>query len=291
MRIKVRTPASAGELLEGHVEGVRQLISLPINLYNELLIEYKTIEGTKSTDHRSLPELADHPKARAAMLLFYNLYELPHNAHYLSFVFSDAIVVGKGLASSTADILNMIYGLAYIHQIQLTPIEVAKIALQVEPSDSTMFDTLYLYDFIAGSRFEEIGIVPPFNILLLELPDIIDTLATYSKTLPTSHTLDDVIQEIRHNYSIQSLSKAAIQSALNHQEICHKPYLNRLIEFIDLHHLLGLNIAHSGSVIGIWCKEVNKTIEFKLFEAFTDIFIDAKWVRTVKGGTQIYIDN
>ena len=156
MRIKVRTPASAGELLEGQVEGVRQLISLPINLYNELLIEYEKIEGTQSTDHISLPELAHHPKAHAAMQLFYNIFELPRNEYHLSFVFNDAIVVGKGLASSTADILNMIYGLAHIHQINLTPTIAAKIALQIEPSDSTMFEALYLYDFIEGSRFESV---------------------------------------------------------------------------------------------------------------------------------------
>lgn len=206
MRIKVRTPASAGELLEGQVEGVRQLISLPINLYNELLIGYEKIEGVQSTDHISLPELAHHPKAHAAMLLFYNIFELQRSEYHLSFVFNDAIVVGKGLASSTADILNMIYRLAHIHQINLTPTIVAKIALQIEPSDSTMFEALYLYDFIEGSCFEKIGSVPKFNILLLELPDTVDTLATYSKTIPASHTLDDVIKAVRNNYSIQSLS-------------------------------------------------------------------------------------
>lgn len=71
----------------------------------------------------------------------------------------------------------------------------------------------------------------------------------------------------------------------------HKPYLSRLIEFVDLHHLLGLNIAHSGSVIGIWCEEVDKTIEIKIFQEFAGIFIDAKWASTVKGGTQVYTEN
>ena len=51
--------------------------------------------------------------------------------------------------------------------------------------------------------------------------------------------------------SLQMLGEAATQSALLNQEILAKPYFSELVKLRQYHQWLGVNVAHSGSVVGI----------------------------------------
>ena len=287
MKITIRTPASCGELLEGQVNGVRQLISLPINIYNQLTIEIKP-DFNHSAQAFSIP--TEYSKAYQAAALFYQRYQLMPYFERTHLHFQNQITVGKGLASSTADIVNVLYGLSHFHDIALSQQDIALMALEIEPSDSTMFNTLTLYDFINGSQFTPIGAVPEFDILIFELPHQVDTVSMYQSHWVDNHHLDQAVQDIQTQLSLENLGKAAIQSAINHQHISNKPYLNHMLDLVDTHQLYGMNIAHSGSVMGFWYHHDRhdiQLIEKQLHNLLTDLLCKTTRVSTVAGGAEI----
>lgn len=51
--------------------------------------------------------------------------------------------------------------------------------------------------------------------------------------------------------SLVKLGAAALASARLNQEILPKPYFSQLVDLMEQHKLLGINVAHSGSVVGL----------------------------------------
>ncbi len=81
------------------------------------------------------------------------------------------------MGSSTADIGATLYALGWAVGRQLAASEVARLALQVEPSDSSLFPGLALWDHRHGQRYEDLGAVPPLIVLVLDPGGEVDTLA------------------------------------------------------------------------------------------------------------------
>ncbi|HPE65914.1 MAG TPA: hypothetical protein PK849_07020, partial [Synergistales bacterium] len=147
-RVVAAFPGTCGELFQGTLDGVQCLVSCPVDRTARLELILEEGEGISvppemSKTRRAL-ELALARRPLAGALRVRRLEALPE---------------GKGYASSTADILAALYGLANLSGTPLTPEDASRIALAVEPTDSIAWSGLALLDHREGRVMQFLG--PP----------------------------------------------------------------------------------------------------------------------------------
>ncbi|MCL5670772.1 MAG: GHMP kinase [Acidobacteria bacterium] len=166
---------------------------------------------------------------------------------------------GKGMASSTADVSGVIYAVARALGQQIEESEVARLCLQIEPTDGSAFSGLALFDHRTGSICERLGPVPPLYVAVLDFGGEVDTISfnavDHTAVLKESEKgFEAAIRLVRHGLEtgrVQAIGAAATFSALAHQRILSKPMLPKVIELSSELGACGVNVAHSGTVIGM----------------------------------------
>lgn len=296
MRVVARCPASCGELIQGLVGGQEMLISYPVNLYStvELTVKKKPLPSGNALSSGHYPSML-YPKIYAALKYFLAMIgEKNCVLEQIDIKVASQIPVGKGMASSTADIAAAVAALAGIIGYPLTEEELAKIALSVEPTDSTIFKELTLFDHIHGWHIEKLGAVPRFNVLVCESPGTVDTLSfrqdkTYANKLrPRDKALANVKKGLQTN-DLRQIGEAATESAFLNQELLPKPHLEALVELSHRHKALGVNVAHSGTVCGI-IYDGQTDLELLQMEIASDLgayFVKIYSLATIDGGPEI----
>ena len=146
-------PGSCGELVQGVIDGRDFLVTCPIARYSRVSVE--VIGSTLD-----VPE--DCSKLRDALQRTLDLLGAPLDLGLRVQVSSD-LLRGKGLASSTADIAAGVAALGRLLDRELTPRELASVALQVEPTDGLMFPGAGLFRPSAGTWQESLGSPPPWS--------------------------------------------------------------------------------------------------------------------------------
>lgn len=294
MKVAARCPASCGELMQGWIEGSEKLISYPISWYSEVVLE-----EMKESTYIYNARCSKVWKAFDATCDYYHI--APSSLPPIALRVISTIPIAKGMASSTADIAATIKATAYYLGQDITPQEMAKICLLLEPTDSTIFPSLTLFDHIRGEVIEESFWVPQFDVLVLEPLELLIT-EHYRKSKGVSPyadqalELEEAVVLYRQAVKEQSLAKlghvATISATLN-QQLLEKPKFNALLEIVDTSELLGINVAHSGTVIGIMYEE-SKVSKQELISRLAEkqIFHDYPryhFHQSVQGGVSIVI--
>ena len=81
---------------------------------------------------------------------------------------SSPIPRGRGLGSSSADLSAAIVATALALGVELSPYDIAQIALSIEPTGGVMMPGLALFDHRAGMVRESLGPPPPMEIVALD---------------------------------------------------------------------------------------------------------------------------
>jgi L-threonine kinase len=167
------------------------------------------------------------------------------------------IPVGKGMASSSADITAAMKAIAQSYSLPLTKEMISTIAAKIEPTDGVMYDEVVAYDYIHGELIESFGTFPPFILVGIDLGGTVDTIKfnQFEKAYDR-HDQDHFLEAfecVREGFRKKNLSfifKAATISARINQKIVPRPFFN---EFEKLAHACqgGIVVAHSGTVMGI----------------------------------------
>ena len=74
-------------------------------------------------------------------------------------------------------ILAPLYALGQAAGQGLVPSEVARLAVHVEPTDSSLFPGLALWDHRYGHVYEDLGAPPALTVVILDPGGVVDTLA------------------------------------------------------------------------------------------------------------------
>lgn len=248
----IRVPGSCGELVQGTIAGHNLLISCPINLYNQVTVYldplYKGIKVNKYA-----PKTVNAVKKT---LEFYNRTDLGVRVNIDS-----ELLVGKGMASSTADITATVaaimVALGYSIEKEITK----EIALEIEPTDGTFLSGLHLFDHLQGKTQRYLGEPLLLDVLIFKETGEIDsvyfnqrkdlTYLNYCKEKLVRQALHMVEKGITMNDPVL-LGKGATLSSKAHQAILYKKGLDAVLQIIDRENkIFGVNIAHSGTLIGI----------------------------------------
>lgn len=248
LRARAWAPGTCGELVEGTLEGKPFLITCPIDLGS-------TVEVYPDGE-KNIPETLT--KTAWALDLVKKRLDLP--VATLGFVRESRLPPGKGMGSSTSDIAAAILAAARLFAREITEDEIADLALSIEPSDGTMFPGVVLFDHRGGQWRERLGDPPPFNILILDPGGVVDTLDFnrqekldyYNhKKEPRVKMALGLVQEGLKEQDPEKVARGATESSLANQELLPKPDLTRVLGWAKEVGALGVNVAHSGTVMGL----------------------------------------
>lgn len=251
VRGRVAVPGACGELVQGTLDGEQPfLISCPIDRFSVAEVELASEGGDWSCP-------PDTPKSVAALRAALAHLGRPEVGGRLR-IRSD-LPRAKGMASSTADIAATVYALAEALEREIAPREVARIAVGVEPSDSLMFPGLALFDHRGGRVYEDLGPAPSLEVVVLDFGGTVDTLAynrRYRADLLRKMVVEHqealaAVKEGLRRGNLADIGYGATLSARAHQRILYKPQLETVIALARDVGALGVNVAHSGTVIGL----------------------------------------
>ena len=168
---------------------------------------------------------------------------------------------GRGYGSSTADVAAALYAVAHAVGHPLSPAAVARLAVEVEPTDSTVFPGLALFAHRTGAFWEMLGPAPPLTVIVLDPGGQVDT-EVYNHRVPLEmlHPQAALYREAfsllregvtRQNW--EAVGRAATLSAQAHQRILPNPLVDLALRWAQAIGALGICRAHSGTIVGILC--------------------------------------
>ena len=279
-------PGSCGELVQGMLRGDYFLVTCPIDMYSSA-----TVALTPGTGRVNGPP--DAPKSRQAVALTLAHFGRRDLDAHLSL--SSPLPRGKGMASSTADVSAAIAATAAAMGVEadMPPTMIAKIALQVEPSDGTMLPGIAMLDHKQGSIAKTIGSPPPMRVVVLDFGGDVDTLAFNGVNRDSAlerlqpefeEALHLVAQGIREG-SAEDVGAGATRSAITNQQLLYKPQLDAVLRLAEDVGAVGVNAAHSGTVLGLLFEDDNALAENAVSQAWESLFgIQRIYNRRIVGG-------
>lgn len=283
-----RCPASCGELIQGWILGSEKLISCPIEWYS-------TVEVCNATP---LPNERPLTRTMVNALLAHYGYPLALS-QTLRITVHSTIPLAKGMASSTADIAATAVAAAAHLGHSLRESELAALCVSLEPTDSTLFRSLTLFDHRHAQTQIACAPSPAFDLLVLESPVILRT-ADYHR-LPREAALQanaallqqawEKVQLACTRHSPTLMGEAATLSAIASQTLLPKPGFDTLLALVESCDLYGLNVAHSGSVVGLMLDRRRHDVEYVKWalaqQRLTDHWPKQHLLSHVAGGVQL----
>ncbi|MXY20147.1 MAG: GHMP kinase [Dehalococcoidia bacterium] len=265
-------PGSCGELAQGMIDGEYFLVSCPVDMYSTATVYLSNGRGRVDAP-------PDAPKSRRAVEL-----TLAHFGRFdvdVSLTLSGPLPRGKGMASSTADISASIAATiaALGEESAMPPGEIARIALLIEPSDGVMLPGLARFDHRQGRVADTLGTPPPMRVVALDFGGAVDTLDfnsvnredTLRRLQPTFEEALDLITHGIERGRADEIASGATLSAVSNQKLLHKPQLDAVLRLSDDVGALGVNAAHSGTVLGMLFEDDPELTQFAVSRALSEL--------------------
>ncbi|MCL4441886.1 MAG: GHMP kinase [Firmicutes bacterium] len=286
MQGTARAPGTCGELVQGKINGINFLVTCPVDMFSEVTARLNT-QGVVLAD-KSLPKVK---LAAEKTLQFLGRPEMGAEVRVTS-----SVPCGKGMASSTADIAATCAAVAVGLGTCLTPTEIAEIALSIEPTDGLMFSGISLFDHVDGKACRFLGNAPALETVIVDLGGTIDTIGF------NANAELEILNRLKEHQVAAALEKmeravasgdswlvgeAATESAFAHQQILFKPELAGLVEICRRLGGVGVNVAHSGTVVGLLFETgriaADRVLKTLAREGFGDMFK----ARIIDGGVEV----
>ena len=281
----VRAPGVCGMLAQGVLGDMPFSVGCPVDFFSRVRVELSPggpgvtapegCEKTVAAVRRTLSHLRQ-AKVRANVRV------------------SSPIPRSRGLGSSSADLSAAIAATALALGQELSPYDIAQIALSIEPTGGAMMPGLALFDHRAGMVRETIGPPPPMEIVGLDFGD-----STNSSLDGSSHQwrwVDDGTGEalalIRRGVAEKSpalVGQGATMAAEAAISIDPRPRLDDVREFAREVGAVGVNGGRRNGVTGVLLDATErrgKSTYIKAMEAFPEAETVYHF-RMLGGGVQI----
>lgn len=243
-------PASCGEFVQGIIDDEEYLCSYAIDMYSKVYIEEKLVDINLG-----------RYKSRLAIEKVFEKFNLPKKyTKNISLNINSKIPVGKGMASSTADIGATIKATLSLIDKDLSSEEISKLAAEIEPTDSIFIDKNSIFNPLNGTVIKYLGNLTNAKVIILEPNKVLDTMKIrlrqdYNKLKVENKEVIKksfaLLEEGLKKNNLSLVGEACTLSSLANENIEKKEYLNEIIKISKKYGAYGVNIAHSGTVVGI----------------------------------------
>ena len=268
----VRAPGVCGELAQGVIEGIHFLVTCPVDFYSRVKVDiYSDGPGVEAPQ--------DCDKAAAAVRR--TLFHLKNAKVRAKLTINNPIPRGKGMASSSADLAAAIAATGLALGEEISPYQIAQIALSIEPTDGIMIPGVALFDHRAGIIRESLGPPPPMEIVALDLGGTVDTVQfnmvdRFQRWQSVDEQTGEALRLLRWGIEEQDpalVGRGASISAEASQTVLAKPRLAEVKEFAESVGAVGVNVGHSGTIMGVLLdarERRGKSTYHKALSAFPD---------------------
>lgn len=243
-------PASCGEFVQGILDNEEYLSSYAIDMFSIATLEEKVSDIN-----------LDPNKSRKAIEKVFEKFNIPlKESKNISLDINSNIPVGKGMASSTADIGATIRATLSLLNKKLNNEEISYIASEIEPTDSILLYENSIFNPINGNVKRYLSSLEKAKVIVLEPNEILETSLIRSNPSYLEKKLENrdiikksfnLLEEGLYKNDLKIIGKACTLSSLANENIHKKPYLNEIIDISEKMGAYGVNIAHSGTVIGM----------------------------------------
>ena len=138
--------------------------------------------------------------------------------------------------------------------------EISKLAVKIEATDSLLLNQHSIFNPLTADVKKYLGGINDTKVVILEPDDILNTKLI--RTMPDYKsykmqnkeiikTSFDLLDEGLLKNDLNLIGRACTYSGLANENIHKKPFLKEIIEISDKFGCYGVNIAHSGTVIGV----------------------------------------
>ncbi len=274
-------PGTCGELVQGMTGGAHFLVTCPINQFSRATV---TLRVGDSTEPTAVVRGIDHlPKTREAVAAA--LDDLARATGPASLIAEVAITnpipAGKGMGSSSADITAAVGAIGVAAGRPFSPEAIAAIALSVEPTDGVMHPGIALFDHRCGRIAESLGPPPPMEVIVIDTGGTVDTLefnrtdrtALWEKVAARTDEALGLVREGIRRGDPDLVGRGATISARAGHLPGMAEWVKRAATFADEQGCAGINVAHSGTVVGILLdarQRRSKPVYRRALEAFPD---------------------
>jgi L-threonine kinase len=277
-------PGACGELVEGLIGDQAFLVSCPIDLYSKAKVSLYPRGSCPDSNQKS----DNWPKARQAVTAALSAWQ--ENNWEFCLDIESTIPRSKGMASSTADIGAAVAATALALGRIPDPLKITQLAVSIEPTDSTLFPELTIFDHVTGSLYSRIGKSPPLQVMVFDWGGEIESANWYQVDSPMQQILErqslgavgalELIRQGVRQGNANMLAEGATLSALLHQAILHKPNLGELASFARQKGALGITVAHSGTVAGLLYPPIAKSSAENIADSLSHKFPQLQYLGT-----------
>ncbi len=165
---------------------------------------------------------------------------------------------GKGLASSSADLVAAARSIACCFNRRIRTSLIEKLMAEIEPSDGVMYPGAVAYQQRSCSLLSFLGQMPPLAIVGIDEGGTVETVDYDQRRGEISANQRTQYRKLLEHARIAipqadtaAVGRIATASALLHQERAPKKHLNSMLKVSEETGALGIIVAHSGTMIGI----------------------------------------
>lgn len=231
MTIKITMRGTCGELAQGFYRGEPILITCPIEKYSTVVVsdEFAGVDGLGSKSKKILDNI----------LKIFGVADFKFGVRLTS-----ELPRGKGMASSSADMAAVAQAVALSLGKKFSSDELGKFCTEIEPTDGIFYAGVVAMNPLTGQLVKQIRVQEKFQIAIFDYGGEVDTLKFNRRSDFEFPALDAEI-----NFELVK------NSALANQKILLKRGLEELMNFSKDLGAVAVNVAHSGTVTGIFFHE------------------------------------
>lgn len=173
-------------------------------------------------------------------------------------VLDSDLPVGKGLASSSADLVAAARAVARSFGLDDSPAAMEDQLRAIEPTDGVMYPGIVVFEHLAVRLNAVLGIVPPMTIVAVDEGGLVDTVRFNRRPKHFSadheaeyeHLLGELGTAVRLG-DMAAVGAVATRSAVLNQRLAPKRNLGAMLDLARSTGALGVACAHSGTVLGL----------------------------------------
>ena len=241
--------ASFGELAQGRLSnGSDFLITLPIDLWSICDLSCKPKDGPTTIKCK-------YEKSTAIAEKIVKDLDL-QEGYEIEIKFLRGIPIGKGMSSSTADMISVYRAFQEVFGFIVTGEYLSKVFSKIEPHEGLMYKSCTAYDHRKGVLLNDYKYVPQFEIVAVDGGGTLDTLE-YNQNLTFSDehikkydTLYSSFTQAFKNKDDKKIAELALEATKVQYERTGRSILKYALEEYENLGAIGVVSTHSGTCVG-----------------------------------------